>query len=109
MKKITLLGLCLMFSQTTLAVNPRIVSYSTTYYPSAGIDYYSQSEGFLVEEANKFCDQFKEQVDKISNINIQIQADFILNKNANGTDKTSSINYPQVVYTALVSCKRETL
>jgi len=93
-----------MFSQATLAVNPRIVSYSTTYFPSAGIDFYSRSEWFLVEEANKFCDQFKEQVDKISNINIQIQADFILNKSAKEADKTSSITYPQVVYTALVSC-----
>lgn len=94
-----------MFSQATLAVNSRVVSYSTTYYPSAGIDYYSQSEMLLIEEAKKFCDQFKEHVDKISNINIQIRANFILNKNANEADKTSSTTYPQVVYTALVSCK----
>ncbi len=104
MKKISLLGLCLLFSQVALAVHPRIVSYTTTYFPSAGIDYYSQSEGFLIEEANKFCDIYKEQVEKISNINIQIQADFILNKIASDPDKTRSITHPHVVYTALVSC-----
>ena len=105
MKKLLLLGLCLMFSQSVFAVNPKILSYTTTYYPSAGINYYSQAEDFLVEEANKFCTQFKEQVDKISNINIQIQADFILNTDNQEIDKTRSITYPNVVYTALVSCK----
>lgn len=108
MKKIILIGSCLIFSQAALAINPRIMTYTAINFPGAGFDHYVLRELDLIEEAKKFCARSRESLDKISNINMQILADFDLTKNTEG-DQTRSTNYPQVVLSALVSCKIDKL
>lgn len=109
MKKLTLFVLCLIFSGAAFAVNSGVVSHYGRAYPSAGIDYYLQSEEFLLIEATRFCDGFNEKVDTMSNVIVQIHADFSLRKNPTRFGKTKAESYPEIFYRAVVKCKAEAL
>lgn len=109
MKSITLIALCLGLSQAVSA-NSTIITHTSMAYPSAGIEYYAQAEDILIAEANMHCKSMSnQQIDKISNITIQVQGDFALNNSPHRPAKTKAITYPHIVITALVSCKNEIL
>lgn len=81
--------------------NTTILTATGYGYPGAQLAmYYEDAERALVDRAQKYCGSMSNQVEKISNINIQINADFVLKDKA-----TMATSYPQVLFTAVVSCK----
>jgi hypothetical protein len=84
------------------AVNPRIISVSQTMFPGGDLSLYSSNaQTELVKAAGEFCKSFGEKVAKISNVVIQIQADF----EPSGNSALKATNHPQTNYSGLVNCQ----
>lgn len=103
MKSITLIALSLILSQSAFAGNAGWVTYTWRAFPGGDLNYYAGVEALLVKEAKRFCTETSETVKTITNINIQIEATFLLS--ANDDKAAVARTYPQVLATALVECE----
>lgn len=94
-----------LISFSIFAANSGKITQTTTFFPGAGINSYSQGEVFLLNEAEKFCAKNSLAIEKISNINIQLKASFSTEDILRESELTVAIDYPKVTFSADVLCK----
>lgn len=102
MKKYLVYSLLSLITTASYASHEKYIKTMTTMYPGGVLADYTSNQSALVIEASRFCGQNGELVEKISNITLQVQAEFkLLNKTLK-----SSATYPKVFTSALVSCDK---